>query len=65
MTTNRQFDDSEGTFGAWQETDRHCHEPTCNAPVKYRVWESSDGAYEDLSFRCANGHRWWVDGIDS
>jgi len=37
----------------------------CGAPVEYRVWESSDGAYEDEQYRCANGHTWWVDGIDS
>ena len=38
---------------------------TCGAPVQYRLWESSDGAYEDHQYRCANGHTWWIDGPDS
>jgi hypothetical protein len=37
----------------------------CGAAVQYRSWESSDGAYEDYQFRCARGHMWWIDGIDS
>lgn len=33
-----------------------------------RIWESSDGAYEDEQYRCTNkecNHVLWVDGIDS
>jgi PHP family Zn ribbon phosphoesterase len=37
----------------------------CGAPVKVRVWESSDGGYEDYQYRCEAGHTWWIDGIDS
>lgn len=38
---------------------------SCGAAVQWRTWESHDGAYEDYQYRCANGHTWWVDGIDS
>jgi DNA-directed RNA polymerase subunit M/transcription elongation factor TFIIS len=57
--------DSAGTFEGWKEARRHC--PKCaKATVRYRVWESSCGGYEDLNFACtACGHSWWVDGCDS
>lgn len=65
MTTARTFADHEGTFDKEHETGRVC--PVCGvASVTVRIWESSDGAYEDEQFRCgACGHSWWVDGIDS
>jgi hypothetical protein len=72
MTTNRQFDDAEGYFGGWTASSKKCHVVVpisglpCGHPVEYRVWESSDGAYEDEQYRClGGGHTWWVDGIDS
>jgi len=79
MTTSRQFADSEGTFNAWTIHPDPCtrtlaydqlgtHPVTavpCGAVVHSRVWESSDGAYEDVQYRCANGHTWWIDGIDA
>jgi hypothetical protein len=37
----------------------------CGAKVQYRSWESSCGGYEDYQYRCASGHMWWIDGIDS
>ena len=37
----------------------------CGQSVQVRLWESHDGAYEDYQYRCAAGHVWWVDGIDS
>jgi hypothetical protein len=69
MTTNRQFADSEGGFSDWKDTGETCRsrvngEP-CGAAVRYRAWESSDGAYEDYQYRCSDGHVWWIDGIDS
>lgn len=31
-----------------------------------RVWESSDGAYEDYHYTCPDcGHDWWIDGSDA
>jgi hypothetical protein len=73
VTTNRQFDDSEGDFGQWQDYPQACNRPIligianklCGAKVQVRSWESSDGAYTDYQYRCANGHTWWIDGIDS
>lgn len=55
----------EGALGKERETTRPC--PVCGvASVTVRIWESSDGAYEDERFTCgACGHVWWVDGIDS
>jgi DNA-directed RNA polymerase subunit M/transcription elongation factor TFIIS len=56
--------DSAGTFGEWKDSKEPC--PKCGEhSVKYRIWESSCGGYEDLNFQCTCGHRWWVDGIDS
>jgi hypothetical protein len=65
VTTNRKFDDSEGSFTEWEPIDVPCQHPGCNEPVKIREWDSSDGAYTDFQFRCHLGHTWWVDGIDS
>jgi hypothetical protein len=37
-----------------------------NTDMKYRVWESSCGGYEDNNYWCSScGHSWWVDGPDS
>lgn len=70
VTTSRKFDDSEGTFGGWQDHPEPCERrdedgAPCGARVRYRVWESSDGAYEDYQYRCEAGHIRWIDGIDS
>ena len=73
MTHTRPLHDSEGAFSAWTPTDQPCPRPSshpaaqasCRAAVEYRTWESHDGAYEDYQYRCADGHMWWADGIDS
>lgn len=78
MTTSRQFADSEGNFGEWHDHPEPCArkvpfatptggstQVTCGAAVKYREWDSSDGAYTDYQYRCESGHTWWIDGIDS
>jgi predicted SprT family Zn-dependent metalloprotease len=34
--------------------------------VEYREWESSDGAHDDLHYRCNDCKReWWVEGPDA
>lgn len=65
MTHTRQLDDSEGVFGAATATEVAC--PKCHAQrVSFEVWESNDGAFEDVKYTCAGcGHVWWMDGIDS
>jgi hypothetical protein len=65
MTTSRKFSDDEGTFEGDGIDDRPCRK--CNGHnVKFRIWESSDGAYEDYRYSCPDcGAIWWVDGIDS
>lgn len=65
MTHTGPMPESKGTLDAPQKTEYPCrkcgkHEVVC------KVWESSDGAYEDYKYEClACGHVWWVDGIDS
>ena len=64
MTHTRQMHDSEGTFTPWEAEATPCRE--CGGHVEYRLWESSDGGWEDFQFRCLDcGRVWWVDGIDS
>jgi hypothetical protein len=65
MTTARTFNDSEGDFSEWKMTDEHCQRKDCDERVEYREWDSEDGAYTDYQYRCAVGHTWWIDGIDS
>ena len=49
----------------WKNHPDPC--PKCNThEVKYYIWESSCGGYEDVKYNCTNCHyTWWVDGIDS
>lgn len=64
----RQYGEHEGTFGDDGKVvpDIQCRKCACKGTVSMRVWESSDGAFEDYKFKCAAcGHVWWVDGIDS
>lgn len=66
MTHTRQLADHEGEFKGFNPcTGTKCRK--CESEkVSYRVWESSDGAYEDYNYKCRDcGHSWWVDGIDS
>lgn len=67
MTHARQYDNDEGTFNEWKPVQTRC--PKCQqTDASYRVWESNDGAYEDVQYQCLNPacrHVWWVDGIDS
>ncbi len=57
--------ETAGELQGAQKTDDKCRK--CGAQqVTYRVWESSDGAYEDYKYTCgACGFVWWIDGIDS
>ncbi len=55
------------TAGEFQdEKVASCTCPKCQGEVRYKVWESSCGGYEDIKYRCTKcGHTWWVDGPDS
>lgn len=60
----------EGTFrNAWKPTAPEAPEFRCRCgsdEVLYRVWESDDGAYEDVKYRCGTcGRTWWVEGSDA
>jgi hypothetical protein len=52
-------------LGPWYKCDEPCRK--CGKQgCEWRVWESSDGAHEDVQYRCTVcGHDWWVEGIDS
>lgn len=65
MTDTKQYADREGEFSPWQPTEARCWHAGCRQPVEERKWESKDGGFEDYQYRCANGHTWWIDGIDS
>lgn len=53
------------SYTDWKQCGGTC--PKCNAPdIQSRVWKSSDGAHEDINYRCpACKHSWWADGCDS
>ena len=65
MTHMKPMAESEGTFSEYIVSQKQC--PECSLhTVRYRVWESSDGAYEDEKYECENcGHIWWVEGPDA
>lgn len=62
-----QYREEEGTFtGQWTALPGPC--PRCGAPGEheYRIWQSNDGAYEDVKHHCgACRSVWWVDGPDA
>lgn len=61
----KPMSEAQGEFSKEEATNRKCRK--CGGgPVTYKLWESSDGAYEDEKYTCqACGHYWWVEGIDS
>lgn len=65
MMHTKSLPDSAGEFDKWEDSKVPCH--SCNElKVKYRIWESSCGGFEDLNFKCLGcGKEWWVDGPDS
>ncbi len=65
MTHTGPMRESEGELNPWQPAATPCR--YCGSTEHfYRIWESSDGAYEDEKHECrACKKSWWVDGIDS
>jgi transposase-like protein len=66
MTHMREMSEHEGEFGEEQKTDRKC--PKCGSSMTEKLWESSDGAYEDWKYTCVNkdcGYYFWIEGPDS
>lgn len=62
--------DSEGMFQGWtpckvDNPDFKCR--ICGSDeVRYRTWDSSDGAYTDYQYECKGCERtWWVEGADA
>lgn len=75
MTTARTFAVWEGDFGPWGRPwlatmdwsrARRCGRCGSALAIRWRIWYSHDGAYEDSQYEClACGRTWWIDGIDS
>lgn len=66
MTHMRPMADSEGDFRGWGPAAEKCRYCGSELHVWVRLWESSDGAYEDHQYKCFNCQKvWWIDGIDS
>lgn len=66
MTHTGPMPESAGEFNQWIAcSDTKCRK--CRSTnVHYRLWESSDGAFEDYKYECLDcGHIWWIEGIDS
>ena len=58
--------ESSGDLSGATVDNREC--PKCHATEgnSYQIWESSDGAFEDVKYTCQTcKHVWWIDGIDS
>lgn len=58
--------ESDGIFTSdWKPEKVSCSK--CGeSKVKYRVWESSCGGYEDHKYKCGScGYTWWVEGPDA
>jgi hypothetical protein len=60
------MNDDQGDFNEFKpEPNARCRK-CAGANVRYRIWESHCGGYEDAQYRCFDcGAGWWVDGIDS
>jgi uncharacterized protein YbaR (Trm112 family) len=40
--------------------------PDCRIPLRHKIVESSDGAFEDIHYYCEEcNYQYWIDGIDS
>ncbi len=66
MTHTGPMRESEGELGEWRVAGTPCRYCGSQEQHLYRIWESSDGAYEDEKHECrACRKAWWVDGIDS
>ena len=56
--------DSDGEFNEWKDSHIKCKH--CGATMKYRLWESSCGGFEDYQYKCPGcDDSYWVEGPDS
>ena len=58
-----------GFYTDWKPTKAENPDFKCRQcksdEVEYRCWESSDGAHDDINYRCNGCQReWWVEGAD-
>lgn len=62
---SKPMKDSDGVFDEYKSApNTRCRKCGMIGQVKYRVWESSCGGYEDYNYKCTCSHSWWVDGDD-
>lgn len=69
MTHTGPMPDSAGTFEQWktvpEDANFACRKCGSHA-IKFRIWESNCGGWEDYNYHCDGcGREWWVDGADS
>lgn len=58
--------DSAGEFSEYKPVAGYGDHTCGSGDVRYRVWESSCGGYEDYHYRCFGcGKTWWVEGADA
>jgi hypothetical protein len=66
MTHMAPIPESAGTFKEKSFPSKNPCQKCSSTKVRYEVWESSDGAYEDYKYICPDcNYEWWIDGIDS
>lgn len=68
MHTGPVNDATDGKFSEWKkaESDAPCRHCGKKGDVRYVVWESSCGGYEDYKYGCMScGKTWWVEGPDA
>jgi len=62
----KEMKDSEGVFSDFKWSSCACRYCKHEGGVRYRIWESNCGGYEDLKYECMLcGGMWWVEGSDS
>ena len=63
---SQPMSEDQGEFGEWKPAPWPCPNCKVTGQLFYRIWKSSDGAFEDEKSECrACGKVWWIDGIDS
>lgn len=62
----KELSELDGLFSEKISSNKKCKK--CNNCMKYKIWKSSCGGYEDYKYTCTNencNYSFWVEGIDS
>ena len=64
MMHTKPMQESEGDFSEYKDADAKC--PKCGADLKYRIWTSSCGGYDDYKIECQKCRYYrWIEGPDA